>query len=248
MDEYKPSMRVCLHHFYIEDYLPFEEIGVLKFILRRDGLTRASSDRLGRNSGNRKAPPRPIAPPAQFSNDFFFFNSKVKTRTVESFLCLFPGEKKNTKSATPIATPSKKRRILSPGPKIGAVKPFYEGFIGTTDRLIELIKSVDEHRSSCNGKVIIRRRFVKTKGLCAVVQCKCAFKSNCTGFWKEGFEWKSASEMKIRGSNGITKTYFVPDVKQALAIATTAPLPTHIDQVLRTIGLFPRTIKYLSKS
>jgi hypothetical protein len=92
VDEYKPSMRVCLHHFYIEDYLPFEEIGVLKFILRRDGLTRASSDRLGRNSGNRKAPPRPIAPPAQYSNDFFFFNSKVKTRTVESFLFLFPDD------------------------------------------------------------------------------------------------------------------------------------------------------------
>ena len=105
---------------------------------------------------------------------------------------------------------------MSPGQRIGAVKPFYEGFIGTKDKLIELIKSVDEHRSNCDGKVLIRRRFVKTKGLCAVIQCKCAF--NCTGFWKEGFEWKSASEMKITGSNGTTKTYFVPDIKQALAI------------------------------
>jgi hypothetical protein len=249
LDEMHSNMHVCLHHFFIEDYEPFEDNGELKFVLQRTGPTRCKT--LGRFSDDKQAPPRPIAPKNQFSlNDFFFLNSKCQTKTLEYFRVIFPPSRsdktRNRKMNSPIPTASKKQKFMSPGPKIGYAQPFYEGFIGTADKIVELIKAVDDHRSNCLGKLIIRRRFVKTKGLCAIVNCKCSLKNNCKRFWQDGFDWKSASEMKILGLNGKTKTCFVPDVKQALANATTAPLPTHIDQVLRTLGLFPRNMSYIS--
>jgi hypothetical protein len=224
--------------------------GEITFYLQRDGPTRCKT--IGRASSDKKAPPRPAATQRQFDFTTFFDSSNKEKRTLERYNQQFRLSKSSTSKNklnplnSPMSMPESAKKKSPAGRKLASSNPFYESFIGTADKIVDLIQEIDKHRSSCAGKLNLVRKEIKSKGLCLKVCCYCELKSKCTGGWTERYAWNSAAEITITGPNDKLMTCFVPDVKHALAIATTPPLTTHINQVLLSFGLFPRDTKYLS--
>ena len=93
-------------------------------------------------------------------------------------------------------------------------KPFSEKFIGSSMKVVTLIKVIHDHGNSCRGTTIIPRNTVLLKRLTLQVSVKCSLGNRCQ-VWENGlFKWFSSGQIPEPNTS---RRAFVPDVLYALA-------------------------------
>jgi hypothetical protein len=114
--------------------------------------------------------------------------------------------------------------------------PFHENFIGTSMKIVELIKTIHNHGKSCPGCIMIRRSNVFLKRLTLQVTVNCSLKNSC-GIWVQGlFKWNSTGTIFIPNS---TRMAHVPDVLYSMACYLTPTTKLHAEQFFSTMLLTP---------
>ena len=114
--------------------------------------------------------------------------------------------------------------------------PFYENFIGSSVKLVTLIKVIHEHGNSCQGSIIIQRNLVVLKRLSLQVSVKCSLRHNCQK-WENGlFKWVSLGQIPVPNTSRMA---CVPDVLYALATYLTPTTKAHAEQFFSAMLLTP---------
>jgi hypothetical protein len=100
-------------------------------------------------------------------------------------------------------------------------------FIGVSDNIVELMKSMNDHGHRCKGNLHFRRSQVTTRRLALSVRCQCSLGKLCSVLPFGALKWQSTSDISITP----TKTAPVPDVLYALGVCMTPNTMAHADQL-----------------
>jgi hypothetical protein len=92
---------------------------------------------------------------------------------------------------TPISSKSHGRSVS---------KPFFEFFIGVSDNIVELMKSMNDHGHRCKGNLHFRRSQVTTRRLELSVRCQCSLGKLCSVLPFGAFKWQSTSDISTNMS------------------------------------------------
>ena len=122
--------------------------------------------------------------------------------------------------------------------------PFNENFMGTSMKVISIIKSIHEHGKTCPGNIIIRRNSVLLKRLSLKVTINCTEKNKCAA-WENGvYKWLSSGQIIIPNTS---RMVCVPDVLYSLATYITPTTKAHAEQFLTSMLLTPPSRNLLNE-
>ena len=113
--------------------------------------------------------------------------------------------------------------------------PFFEFFIGMSENLIALMRSMNSHGQTCPGSLHFRRSEIITRRLALKVRCTCSLVKECKA-WDSGvFRWQSTSDIKISPTRSVP----IPDLLYALGVCMTPNTMAHADQLFTAMMLTP---------
>ena len=113
--------------------------------------------------------------------------------------------------------------------------PFFEFFIGMSENLISLMRSMNLHGRLYDGSIHFRRAEVTTKRLALTVRCTCSLGKGCKSWATGVFRWQSTSDIAITPSRSVP----IPDILYALAVCMTPNTMAHADQLFSSMMLTP---------
>ena len=113
--------------------------------------------------------------------------------------------------------------------------PFYEFFIGMSENVIALMRSMNAHGQTCSGTLHFRRSEITTRRLALTVRCTCSLGKGCTAWLSGIFRWQSTSDIKISPTRSVP----IPDLLYALAVCMTPNTMAHADQLFSAMMLTP---------
>lgn len=121
--------------------------------------------------------------------------------------------------------------------------PFHENYIGTSMKLVTLIKVIHDNGSSCPGSIVIRRKSVLLKRLSLQVTVNCSLKSESKICDNGLFKWVSSGQIPVPNTSRMA---FVPDVLYSLATYVTPNTKDHAEQFFSAMSLTPPSKNYLT--
>ena len=225
--------RVWVGHFHFKDYIisqdaegnaSFESIDFKTITKYRDYDT-------GRSS--LVSPPRPAATKQLVSLSFLSDSRSISFSDYllqNGSLGSQRGKTKNVTDKNLIKTP------VTSTPLGRAISvPYFEFFIGMSEHIISMMRSMNLHGQSCGGSLHFRRSEVTTRRFALTVRCTCSLGKDCK-FWSLGvYRWQSTSDIKISSTRSVP----VPDVLYALGVSMTPNTMAHSDQLLTSMMLTP---------
>lgn len=184
-DKVLPSLRVSIIHFFEVDILVKSDGNGLSIY---DGIDRVGPTKYQlSDTGNSSliSPSRPAAPKSDIINSVFYRVDKLKYSDYIIYADSWSKLKKSSNlkrkeskaavavsmSDTPHTTPTHSFSsffdVNLESYKAGRQPeiPYHESFIGTSLRVVSLIKAIHEHAKQCSGSIIIRRSNVVLKRL-----------------------------------------------------------------------------------
>ena len=249
-------MRVSVIHFFQIDILVKSDGNGLSNYdsIDRVGPTKYQLSDTGNNS--LISPSRPAAPKSEILNSVFYRVDKLMYSDYISIADSWSKYKKSSnlkrkesKAAiamcvadAPHTTPTHSFSTFfdasSESYKAGRQPeiPYHENFIGTSLKVISLIKGIHEHAKHCSGSILIRRNNVVLKRLSLQIAVCCSHKKNCT-VWDSGtYRWFSTGKILVPNS---TRMIPVSDVLYSLACYLTPTTKAHADQFFSAMLLTP---------
>ena len=252
-----PSSRVSILHFF--------EVAKVDIMVKSDLAGNAIFDAIDRvnptkyqlaDTGNfsLKNPARPAAPKSHIENSVFLGISDLLYGDYLVRAAAWTTVKKssNLKRKESRAAMSA-RESLSSTPSVDFSKffstnsdnmtagrnheiPFHENFMGTSTKIISLIKAIYNHGKTCNGNIVLRRNNVVLKRLSLQVSIICTEKCKCLTWDKGIYKWISSGSITVPNT---TRTALVPDVLYAVACYLTPTTKAHAEQFFATMLLTP---------
>ena len=255
-DKILPSLRVSVIHFFEVDIIVKSDGDGLSIY---DGIDRVGPTRYQLfDTGNNSliSPSRPAAPKSDILNSVFYRVDKLKYSDyiiyADSWSKLKKSsnlKRKESKAALPMfiseashTTPSHNFSSFfdasTESYKAGRQPeiPYHESFIGTSLKVISLIKGIHDHAKQCSGSIIIRRSNVVLKRLSLQIAVCCSLRKNCTGWDSGTYAWFSTGKIMVQNSSRMIP---VPDVLYALACYLTPTTKAHADQFFFSMLLTP---------
>ena len=257
MLELKPSDRVSVIHFF--------EVDIMVNSTADGQASFDNIDRIGptkyqlMDSGNfsRDSPARPAASKSDIENSVFYglatllysdylltactWQKRKVTSSERKSLSLAPAKNLSSPPVNAFSAFMNSTESMKAGRKPEVT--YHESFLGTSTKLISLIKTLQDNGRSCSGNIITRRSTVVLKRLSLAVAIHCTCGKLCK-IWDKGiYKWVSATSVVYSGGN---KSAMVPDILYSMACYMTPTTKAHADQFLSCMLLTPPSRRLLN--
>ena len=189
--------RVWVGHFHMHDYIiSSDDEGNASFAgIDFKSITKFRESDTGRSSLS--SPPRPAATKISVSQSFLSDCRKVSFEDYRLQGASVDRRRRQSKIkvsvlATPTSTPTPTPTSTSTAP-VGRTSdvPFFESFIGISENIVSLMRSMNSHGHICTGALHFRRCEVTNRRLALTVKCSCSLAKSCK-LWSSGvFRWQS---------------------------------------------------------
>jgi hypothetical protein len=229
--------RVWVGHFHQNDFVISSDAdgGALLDRINFNGLTKYRDYDTGRSSLS--APPRPAATKSLTSLSVFSDRAKL---AFADYILLSSGIQRTRRKRNKIEAENESPDIFTTPSQTasggrGYAIPFFELFIGMSENIIALIRTMSSHGQSCKGSIHFRRGEITTKRLALSVRCSCSLRKKCTSWDTGSFRWQSTSDIKISPVRSVP----IPDLLYALAVCMTPNTMAHADQLFSAMMMTP---------
>ena len=230
------TSRVSIIHFFEVDFLVSSTgSGLCQFdTIDRNCVTKYQVEDTGNSS--LIAPSRPACPKSAIEESVFFNvrqllhsdymmhqsvwlkvkKSKVLKRKESKESFSIYAEASDSQKSTPSSSFLKFIDPDSENLRAGRVPdtPYNENFMGTSLKLVSLIKAIHHHAKGCTGSIVIRRNNIVQKRLSLQVTINCTKNKSCATWTGGSYKWVSANKIFYPNSS---RPALVPDVLYSMA-------------------------------
>ena len=252
------TSRVSIIHFFEVDFLVSSTgSGLCQFdTIDRNCVTKYQVEDTGNSS--LIAPSRPACPKSAIEESVFFNvrqllysdymmhqsvwlkvkKSKVLKRKESKESFSFYAEASDSQKSTPSSSFLKFIDPDSENLRAGRVPdtPYNENFMGTSLKLVSLMKAIHHHAKGCTGSIVIRRNNIVQKRLSLQVTINCTKNKSCATWTGGSYKWVSANKIFYPNSS---RPALVPDVLYSMACYMTPTTKAHAEQFLSCMLLTP---------
>lgn len=191
--------RVWVGHFHQNDFVISSDSdgGAVLDRINLNEVTKYRDSDTGRSSLS--APPRPAATKRLTALSVF---SDCAQLSFADYILLSTGIQRTRRKRDKYETQNESLDVFTTPTQTasggrGYATPFFEFFIGMSENIIALMRTMNSHGQSCKGSIHFRRGEITTKRLALNVRCSCSLGKKCTARDTGNFRWQSTSDIKI---------------------------------------------------